>query len=55
MKEFVTENNIGVKWEYLDRLDNRINGEIDKNNINKVRHNKWVIKNVEFSNFPTFK
>ncbi len=54
MKDFIKDNSINVKWELVDRLDNRVNGEIDKQNENKVRYNKWFIKKVEFSNFLSF-
>lgn len=54
MKEFIDENKISIKWELVDRLDNRVNGEIEKENENKVRYNKWFIKKVEFSNFLSF-
>lgn len=54
MKEFMKENSINVKWELVDRLDNRVNSEIDKLNENKVRFNKWFIKKIEFSNFLSF-
>ena len=54
MKEFMDENKMTTKWELVDRLDNRVNGEIDKQNENKVRYNKWFIKKVEFSNFLSF-
>jgi DNA repair exonuclease SbcCD ATPase subunit len=54
MKEFMDENNMTTKWELVDRLDNRVNGEIEKQNENKVRYNKWFIKKVEFSNFLSF-
>ena len=54
MKEFIDENKMDIKWELVDRLDNRVNGEIEKENENKVRYNKWFIKKVEFSNFLSF-
>ncbi len=54
MKDFLTENKVNIKWELLDRLDNRVNSQIDKINENKVRYNKWFIKKVEFSNFLSF-
>ena len=54
MKDFIKENGIPTKWELVDRLDNRVNGEIDKLNQNKVRYNKWYIKRIEFSNFLSF-
>ena len=54
VKEFVTENDLNVKWDLLNRLDDKVNGEIDKLNQNKVRYNKWFIKKIEFSNFLSF-
>jgi len=54
MKDFIKDNNIQVKWELVDRLDNKVNTQIDKLNENKVRYNKWFIKRVEFSNFLSF-
>jgi len=54
MKEFLKENNIDVNWAMLDRLDNKVNTQIDKLNQNKVRYNKWFIKKIEFSNFLSF-
>ena len=38
----------------MERLDNKVNTQIDKLNENKVRYNKWYIKKVEFSNFLSF-
>lgn len=54
MKEFIKENNIDIDWSLVDRLDNRVNSQIDKHNQNKVRYNKWYIKKIEFSNFLSF-
>ena len=54
MRDFITDNLIDVKWELVDRLDNRVNKTIDGQNQNKVRYNKWYIKKVEFSNFLSF-
>jgi len=54
IKDFIKDNKIDVKWELVDRLDNKVNGQIDKLNENKVRYNKWYIKKVEFSNFLSF-
>ena len=44
VKEFVTENDLNVKWDLLNRLDDKVNAEVDKSNQNKVRYNKWFIK-----------
>jgi DNA repair exonuclease SbcCD ATPase subunit len=54
MKDFIKDNHINLKWELVDRLDNKVNTQIDKLNENKVRYNKWFIKRVEFSNFLSF-
>ena len=54
MKDFIKDNDIDIKWELVDRLDNRVNKQIDAENQNKVRYNKWYIKKVEFSNFLSF-
>ena len=54
IKEFMDENKIGIKWELIDRLDNKVNGEIDKANQEKVRYNKWYLEKVEFSNFISY-
>ena len=54
MREFITENNMNIKWELVDRLDNKVNTQIDADNQNRVRYNKWYIKKVEFSNFLSF-
>lgn len=54
IKDFIEDNKIDIKWEMINRLDDRVNGEIDKLNQNKVRYNKWYIKKIEFSNFLSF-
>ncbi len=54
MKDFIKENDIDIKWELVERLDNKVNTQIDAQNQNKVRYNKWYIKKVEFSNFLSF-
>ena len=54
MKDFIDENKIDIKWELIERLDNRVNGDIDKSKENKVRYNKWYIRKIEFSNFLCF-
>lgn len=54
MKDFIEENNIDVKWELIDRLDNKVNEELLRQNGSKVRYNKWYIKKIEFSNFLSY-
>lgn len=54
IKDFIKENKLICDWDYIDRLDNKVNSEIDKINPNKVTYNKWHIKKVEFTNFLSF-
>jgi hypothetical protein len=54
VKDFISENKIDIKWEMIDRLDNKINGEVNKVDGSKIRYNKWDIKKIEFSNFLSF-
>ena len=54
MKDFLSDNDIIIKEELMERLDNKVNSQIDKLNENKVRYNKWYIRKVEFSNFLSF-
>jgi len=54
VKDFIKENNIEIEWDLIDRLDNKVNSDIDKSNENKVRYNKWFIHKIEFSNFLSF-
>ena len=54
MRDFVIQNNINSNIDYLDRLDNKINEEIFNKEENRVKYNRWYIKNVEFSNFLSF-
>ena len=54
MKDFLSDNEIIIKEELMERLDNKVNSQIDKLNENKVRYNKWYIRKVEFSNFLSF-
>ena len=54
MKDFIKDNSIDIKWELLDRLDNKVNAQINEQNQNKVRYNRWFVKRIEFSNFLSF-
>lgn len=54
MKDFIKENKFEVKWEMIERLDKKVNEEVSKLNENKVKYNRWYIKDVEFSNFLSF-
>ena len=54
VKDFIEDNKINIKWDMVNRLDDRVNGEIDKINLSRIRYNKWNIKKVEFSNFLSF-
>lgn len=54
IKEFLKENKVEIEWDLVNRLDNKVNGEFDKQNENRVKYNKWFIKRIEFSNFLSF-
>ena len=54
IKEFIKQNELELDMGKIDRLDNKVNEEIDKLNANKVKYNKWFIKKIEFSNFLSF-
>ena len=54
LKDFMKENNIETKWDLINRLDDKVNTEIDKTKQNTIRYNKWFIKRIEFSNFLSF-
>ena len=54
VKDYITENNITISWDLISRLDDKVNGEIDKTNTNKIKYNKWFLKRIEFSNLLSF-
>jgi len=54
VKDFIQENKIEIKWDLINRLDDKVNNNIDETNQKTVRYNKWEIKKVEFSNFLSF-
>ncbi len=54
VQDYLTENKIDIKWDLIDRLDNKVNSELDKISQVNSRFNKWFIKKIEFSNFLSF-
>lgn len=54
MKDFIDDNKMVVKWDIINRLDEKVNAELTKITTNKIRYNKWFIKKIEFSNFLSF-
>ncbi len=54
MKDFMEENGVTVKWDLINRLDDKVNAEINKTSQTTIRYNKWYLKRVEFSNFLSF-
>lgn len=54
IKDFIKENNIDIKWDLINRLDNKINNEIDQSLQSKIKYSKWSIHKIEFSNFLSF-
>lgn len=54
VQDFIKENKIEIKWDLINRLDDKVNAEIDKIDQNRVRYNKWFINKIEYSNFLSF-
>lgn len=54
IKDYITDGKIDCDWQLLDRLDNKVNAEVSKNNPNKITYNKWYLKRTEFSYFLSF-
>jgi hypothetical protein len=54
MKDFIEENQIKTDLDYLNRLDDRINIDVETKLLSNIKYNKWYIKNVEFDNFLSF-
>jgi len=54
MNDFLTENDIKVKKDYIDRLDNKVNEELFQKEDGRVRYNRWYVKTIEFDNFLSF-
>jgi len=54
MKDFIKENKITIDVDLIDRLDNRVNEQLTKQNGGKIKYSKWNIKKVEFSNFLSY-
>lgn len=54
VKNFIDDNKIDIKWDLINRLDDKVNNRIDTLNQNRVRYNKWFLKKVEYSNFLSF-
>jgi DNA repair exonuclease SbcCD ATPase subunit len=54
VREYIIENNIDVEWNDLSRLDDKVNGELLKDEDAPIRFNKWSLKKIEFSNFLSY-
>ena len=54
MKDFISENKIDVKWDVIERLDNKVNSTLLNQNGVKIKYNKWFLEKVEFSNFLSY-
>lgn len=54
MMEFIKQNDLKVNEIQIDRLDNTVNEDLFQKDENRVKYNRWYIKNVEFSNFLSF-
>lgn len=54
MKDFIKENKINVKWDLIERLDNKVNDSLKNDTESTLGYNNWYIKKIEFSNFLSF-
>jgi DNA repair exonuclease SbcCD ATPase subunit len=54
MRDHLAQMASTVSWDHLNRLDNTVNAEVLKDNALQVRHNRWVMKKIEFSNFMSY-
>lgn len=54
MMDFIKENDIKADINYLNKLDDRINIDVQTKMVNSLKYNKWHIKNIRFSNFLSF-
>ena len=54
MLDFIRENNITVEIDKINALDDKVNEDVLKELVNKVKYNKWFIKTIRFSNFLSF-
>ncbi len=54
IETYLTDNGIGVNMEYLMKLDNSVNVELEDYKDQTNRYKKFKIKQVEFSNFLSF-
>jgi len=54
IENYLTDNGINVNMEYLMKLDNSVNVELEDYKDQTNRYKKFKIKQVEFSNFLSF-
>lgn len=54
MKDYIEQNEIDVDIDFISRLDDKVNNEIDKNQQNTIRYRQWKINRLEFSNFLSY-
>lgn len=54
VKEYMQQNGITIAWDMINRLDDKVNAENQKESTLQVRYNKWVLKKIKFSNFLSF-
>jgi DNA repair exonuclease SbcCD ATPase subunit len=53
-KEWVETNKVGVDWERLLRLDDKVNEKLSQERDIDYRYRNWFIKDIEWSNFLSY-
>lgn len=54
MLDFIKENNIKIDINKIHSLDDKVNLKVEEEIVNKIKYNKWYIRNIRFSNFLSF-
>jgi DNA repair exonuclease SbcCD ATPase subunit len=55
VREYIQENGITIEWEFINRLDDKVNAELKKDDgTPPIRHNRWSLNKIEFSNFLSY-
>ena len=53
-KEWIKTNNVGINWERLLRLDDKVNEKLSQKRETDYRYRNWYIKDLEWSNFLSY-
>jgi len=53
-KEWIKTNNVGINWERLLRLDDKVNEKLSQKRETDYRYRNWYIRDLEWSNFLSY-